>query len=173
MSPTVSLLQRLHFPSLSFLCVLLHFHSKTLSVSLSSSLSLSSVFSLFVSLDLAAMKHFMQPRNAILRETTIVSPASPHPSAAKARPSRKQRGSKDNAPPSDPSSLPPIPERSPAISAAKLKSPLPPRPLSSNPLKKKLSMQTVPEHSVIGTCESGVQFKSFSQRLEDVDVDVY
>ncbi|XP_024019749.1 kinesin-like protein KIN-12B [Morus notabilis] len=103
------------------------------------------------------MKHFMQPRNAILRETTMESPASPNPTAAKPRPSRKQRGSKENAPPSDPNTLPPIPKHSPAISAAKLKSPLPPRPPSSNPLKRKLNMETVPENSIFGTCESGVQ----------------
>ncbi|EXB58400.1 hypothetical protein L484_005127 [Morus notabilis] len=73
------------------------------------------------------MKHFMQPRNAILRETKMESPASPNPS------------------------------HSPAISAAKLKSPLPPQPLSLNPLKRKPRMETVPENSIMRTCESGVQ----------------
>ncbi|XP_024020208.1 kinesin-like protein KIN-12B isoform X2 [Morus notabilis] len=103
------------------------------------------------------MNHFIQQRNAILRERTVKCPASPNPSTAKPRQSRKQRGSEENAPPSDPISLPPIPKHSQAISSAKLKSPLPSRLPSSNPLKRKLSMETALENSVIGTCESGVQ----------------
>ncbi|PON33439.1 Kinesin-like protein [Parasponia andersonii] len=103
------------------------------------------------------MKHFMQPRNTILKETE--PPPSQNPSAAaKIRPSRKQKPSKENAPPSDPNSLPPLPKPSPAnAAAAKLKSPLPPRPPSSNPLKRKLQMETVPENSVFGSSDSGVQ----------------
>ncbi|KAM6565329.1 hypothetical protein CsatA_024457 [Cannabis sativa] len=103
------------------------------------------------------MKHFMQPRNNILRETE--PPPSPNPSSttAKIRHPRKQKSSKENAPPyADPNSLPPIPKPSPSA-AAKLKSPLPPRPPSSNPLKRKLHMETVPENSVFGTSDSGVQ----------------
>lgn len=97
----------------------------------------------------------MQPRNTILRETE--PPPSPNPSPARPRPSstRKQKLSKENAPPSDPNSLLSDAKNSPA--AVKLKSPLPPRPPSSNPLKRKLSMETVPESSVPGTTDSGVQ----------------
>ncbi|EXB93653.1 hypothetical protein L484_018039 [Morus notabilis] len=51
-------------------------------------------------------------------------------------------------------SLPPIPKHSPAFSASKLKSLLPP---SSNLLKRNQTMETVPENSIIGICESGVQ----------------
>lgn len=99
------------------------------------------------------MKHFMQPRNAILRETELPPPSNPSP--AKPKPSRKQKAAKENAPPSDPNSLLSDSKHSPA--AAKLKSPLPPRPPSSNPLKRKLSVETVPENSVLGTSDSGVQ----------------
>jgi hypothetical protein len=59
---------------------------------------------------------------------------------------------KENAPPSDPN-MPCDSKQSPA----KLKSPLPPRPPSSNPLKRKLSMETVPENSVPGGSDSGVK----------------
>ncbi|EXB45088.1 hypothetical protein L484_019313 [Morus notabilis] len=53
------------------------------------------------------MKHFMQPRNGILRETKMESPLSSKPSVVKPWPSRKHRGSKENALPSDPNSLRP------------------------------------------------------------------
>ncbi|XP_062109279.1 kinesin-like protein KIN-12B [Humulus lupulus] len=102
------------------------------------------------------MKHFMQPRNTILRETEPPPSQNPSSATAKIRPSRKQKSSKENAPPSDPNSLPPLPKPSPSA-AAKLKSPLPPRPPSSNPLKRKLHMETVPENSVFGSSDSGVQ----------------
>ncbi|EXB66611.1 hypothetical protein L484_024907 [Morus notabilis] len=120
------------------------------------------------------MKHFMQPRNTILRETTIEFLASPNPSTAKPQLLRKRRGSKENAPSSGHRESRRAPRRplrcrirnrcsrfqsTRRISAAKLKSPLPPQPPSSNPLKRKLSMERIPENSVIGTCESGVQVK--------------
>ncbi|KAE8022910.1 hypothetical protein FH972_008671 [Carpinus fangiana] len=99
------------------------------------------------------MKHFMQPRNAILREThSTDQPSSLSPSLAKPRPSRKPKSTKENAPPSDPN-LPHDSKQSPA----KFKSPLPPRPPSSNPLKRKLIMETVPENSVPGGSDSGVK----------------
>ncbi|KAH7521529.1 hypothetical protein FEM48_Zijuj07G0043200 [Ziziphus jujuba var. spinosa] len=98
------------------------------------------------------MKHFMQPKNPILRE---MEPPQSNPSPAKPRPSRKQKSSKENAPPSDPNSLVSDSKHSPA--AVKLRSPLPPRPPSSNPLKRKLIVETVPENSVLGTSDSGVQ----------------
>ncbi|XP_022979663.1 kinesin-like protein KIN-12B isoform X1 [Cucurbita maxima] len=102
------------------------------------------------------MKHFMQPRNAILRDTHAVDPPSSSPSPSggiKGRPPRKPKSSKENAPPSDPNSMVLDPKPSPA----KLKSPLPPRPPSSNPLKRKLSMETVPENSIPGLSDSGVK----------------
>ncbi|KAL2530140.1 Kinesin-like protein KIN12B [Forsythia ovata] len=85
------------------------------------------------------MKHFMMPRNPILRENheTVTTPlsASPNPkskSIAAASPSnRRHKSSKENAPPtSDLNSI-----VSPAT--AKMKSPLPPRPT----LKRKLSVE--------------------------------
>ncbi|GMY32137.1 kinesin-like protein KIN-12B [Fagus crenata] len=103
------------------------------------------------------MKHFMQPRNAILREAHSTEPSSsPSPSPAKPRPSRKAKSAKENAPPSDPNSMNYDSKQSPAT-AVKLKSQLPPRPPSSNPLKRKLIMETVPENSVPGASDSGVQ----------------
>lgn len=109
------------------------------------------------------MKHFMQPRNAILRETDTQS-SSPNPSYVKQRSgSRKQKWSKENAPPSDLNAM--AEHSSPSLAAkplppsGKIKSPLPPRPPSSNPnpLKRKLSMDTVPEHAVPGASDSGVR----------------
>ncbi|CAB4293770.1 unnamed protein product [Prunus armeniaca] len=99
------------------------------------------------------MKHFMQPRNTILREATEPT-SSPNPSYGKPRPPRKPKASKENAPPSDPNSMASDSKPSPA---AKLKSPLPPRPPPSNPLKRKLSVDSQTENSVPGTSDSGVQ----------------
>ncbi|BFG15554.1 hypothetical protein CerSpe_018280 [Prunus speciosa] len=99
------------------------------------------------------MKHFMQPRNTILREATEPT-SSPNPSYGKPRPPRKPKASKENAPPSDPNSMTSDSKPSPA---AKLKSPLPPRPPPSNPLKRKLSVESQTENSVPGTSDSGVQ----------------
>lgn len=97
------------------------------------------------------MKHSMPPKSAIFRENHSADlPLSPSPGFAKPRPSRKK--SKENAPPSDPSVT-----YDSKQSPAKLKSPLPPRPPSSNPLKRKLNMETVPENSVPGTSDSGVK----------------
>ncbi|CAN6725543.1 unnamed protein product [Malus baccata var. baccata] len=99
------------------------------------------------------MKHFMQPRNAILTEMTE-PPSSPNPISAKPRPPRKPKASKENAPPSDPNSM--ISDSKPSPTA-KLKGPLPPRPPSSNPLKRKLSVDSQTENSGPGTSDSGVQ----------------
>ncbi|KAK7311432.1 hypothetical protein RJT34_09570 [Clitoria ternatea] len=85
---------------------------------------------LSLSLSRSTMKHFMLPRNPILRDTEL--PCSSSPSSAKPRPSRKHKPSKENDPPSDPNLITPSP------SPAKMKTPLPPRPPSSNPLKRKL-----------------------------------
>ncbi|KAJ7979141.1 Kinesin-like protein [Quillaja saponaria] len=43
------------------------------------------------------------------------------------------------------------------VTIGKLKSPLPPRPPSSNPLKRKLNMETIPDNLVPGSSDSGVK----------------
>ena len=108
------------------------------------------------------MKHFMQLRTAILRKahSTDLS-LSPSPSSTKPRPYQKAKSVKENAPPSDPNSMAYDLKQSPAT-AMKLKSQLPPRPPSSNPLKKKLIMETVPENSVPGASDSDVQVFLFA-----------
>ncbi|KAJ1381849.1 P-loop containing nucleoside triphosphate hydrolase [Sesbania bispinosa] len=96
------------------------------------------------------MKHFMLPRNPIARDAEL--PCSSSPSSAKSRPSRKHKSSsKENDPPSDPNVFVPSP------SPAKLKSPLPPRPPTSNPLKRKLAVDTLTDNSLPGTSDSGVK----------------
>ncbi|GMY22146.1 serine/threonine-protein kinase ATG1a isoform X1 [Fagus crenata] len=103
------------------------------------------------------MKHFMQPQTAILRKAHSTDPlSSPSPSSAKPRPYRKAKSTKENAPPSDPNSMAYDLKQSPAT-AAKLKSQLPPRLPSSNPLNRKLIMEAVPDNSVPGSSDSGVQ----------------
>ncbi|XP_068645159.1 kinesin-like protein KIN-12B [Aristolochia californica] len=94
------------------------------------------------------------PRIRVLRG---ISPAdnslSPNPSPQRQISSRRVRS--ENVPPPDPNALheaskPPL---------AKARSPLPPRPPSSksNPLKRKLSMETVPENGSVLSSDSGVQ----------------
>ncbi|KAJ6674736.1 CENTROMERE PROTEIN E [Salix viminalis] len=105
------------------------------------------------------MKHFMLPRNTILREAAAAhNEQSQNPSSHKTKPSqspsRRVKSSKENAPPPDPNSITPDLKPSPSTASAKLKSPLPPRPPSSNPLKRKLSIETCPENSV---SDSGVK----------------
>ncbi|KAG5087503.1 hypothetical protein JHK86_000115 [Glycine max] len=81
------------------------------------------------------MKRFMLPRNPLSDAAELPSSPSPTPttSFAKLRPSsHKHKPSKENDLPSDPNLVTPSP--------AKLKSPLPPRPPSSNPLKRKLTI---------------------------------
>ncbi|GER32660.1 phragmoplast-associated kinesin-related protein [Striga asiatica] len=84
------------------------------------------------------MKHFMMPRNQILRENHEAAAASPNPKSRPTTPnpsSRKLKSSKENAPPTpaaDPNSMASSP-------ASKMRSPLPPRP----PLKRKLSVESV------------------------------
>ncbi|KAJ0043182.1 hypothetical protein Pint_17764 [Pistacia integerrima] len=98
------------------------------------------------------MKHFMQPRNTILREThSSESPSSSSPNPnSKLKSSQKQKSYKENAPPSDLN--PPLP---PSPTSSKIKSPLPPRP--PNPLKRKLATDTLPENVMVGVPNSGVQ----------------
>lgn len=151
-------------PSLSFSFFLLYrslvFHTLIHAYSLSSTVSLCFCR--------GRMKHFMQPRNTILRETdsqsSSSSASSPNPNSVKQRSaSRKQKWSKENAPPSDLNTM--ADHSSPSLAAkslppsGKIRSPLPPRPPSSNsnPLKRKLSMDTVPENAVPGASDSGVR----------------
>ncbi|XP_010532718.1 PREDICTED: kinesin-like protein KIN-12B [Tarenaya hassleriana] len=97
------------------------------------------------------MKHFMLPRNSTLRD--VGEAQSPNPSS-KSKPPRKHRSAKENAPPPDLNSLTPDHRSSPA---AKLKSPLPPRPPSANPLKRKLSTEAGAENAMSGLSDSGVK----------------
>ncbi|CAH2052903.1 unnamed protein product [Thlaspi arvense] len=98
------------------------------------------------------MKHFMMPRNAVLRD--IGEPQSPSPSLTKSKSQRKMKSSKENAPPPDLNSLVPDYRSSPA----KLKSPLPPRPPPANPLKRKLIAEAASENGVAGvSSDSGVK----------------
>ncbi|XP_058201783.1 kinesin-like protein KIN-12B isoform X2 [Rhododendron vialii] len=115
------------------------------------------------------MKHLTQPRTAILREAQPYSEFSPSPNPSsmikqKSSPnpsgSRKQKCSKENAPPMDLNAMleSPIVTGKPSPAAAgKMRSPLPPRPPPSNPLKRKLNMETVPETGPAGSSDSGVQ----------------
>lgn len=93
----------------------------------------------------------MMPRNAVVRD--IGEPQSPNPSLTKSKSQRKTRSAKENAPPPDPNSLPPDYRSSPA----KLKSPLPPRPPSANPLKRKLIAEAASDNGVAGVSDSGVK----------------
>uniref|UniRef100_A0A1J3GK69 Kinesin-like protein KIN12B n=5 Tax=Noccaea caerulescens TaxID=107243 RepID=A0A1J3GK69_NOCCA len=97
------------------------------------------------------MKHFMMPRNAVLRD--IGELQSPSPSLTKSKSQRKLRSAKENAPPPDLNSMVPDSRSSPA----KMKSPLPPRPPSANPLKRKLIAEAAAENGVAGVSDSGVK----------------
>ncbi|CAL5391925.1 unnamed protein product [Camellia sinensis] len=112
------------------------------------------------------MKHFMQPRNAILRENhpSSESATSPNPSSVKQRSasssSRKHKSSKENAPPLDPNAMldsPLVAGKPSPAAVGKIKSPLPPRPPSSNPLKRKLSIESIPENGLPGSSDTGVK----------------
>ncbi|XP_022735005.1 kinesin-like protein KIN-12B [Durio zibethinus] len=100
------------------------------------------------------MKHFMVPRNTILREPMDI-PSSPNPTPSKSK-RKHQKSSKENAPPPDPNSQP-SPASATATVMAKIKSPLPPRPPSSNPLKRKLCTETLLDNAVSGISDSGVK----------------
>ncbi|KAI9195111.1 hypothetical protein LWI28_011816 [Acer negundo] len=91
----------------------------------------------------------MQPRNPVLRETHLTD--SPSSSSSKSKPPlRKQKPSKENAPPSDLNSLPPSP-----APPSKIKSPLPPRP--PNPLKRKLAVDALLDTPASAVSDSGVK----------------
>ncbi|GFP94193.1 kinesin-like protein kin12b [Phtheirospermum japonicum] len=105
------------------------------------------------------MKHFMMPRSQVLRENHETLTASPNLKSKPTTPnpsSRKLKSSKENAPPtpaSDPNSMTSSP-------AAKMKSPLPPRP----PLKRKLSVETVASENcatAANSLDSGVKIDIF------------
>lgn len=83
-----------------------------------------------------------------MREALDHQPVSSSPNP-KSKVMRKQKSSKENAPPPDLNTEP-----SPSM---KMKSPLPPRPPSSNPLKRKLSMEALAENAASGVSESGVK----------------
>ncbi|KAL6960057.1 TRAFAC class myosin-kinesin ATPase superfamily [Sarracenia purpurea var. burkii] len=113
------------------------------------------------------MKHFMQPRNAILKDNHLSSePASsPNPSSVKQRSSsRKHKSSKENAPPSDPNAMldsPSVAGKPSPAALGKMKSPLPPRPPPSNPLKRKFNIEPLPENGLSGSSDSGVKLDIF------------
>ncbi|KAI5444650.1 hypothetical protein KIW84_013067 [Lathyrus oleraceus] len=96
----------------------------------------------------------MLPRNPIARDTAELPSSSSPGSSAKTRPSsRKHKPSKENDPPSDHNIIVPY-----SPSHVKSKSPLPPRPPSSNPLKRKLALDTIAaENSLPATTDSGVK----------------
>ncbi|KAK9072490.1 hypothetical protein SSX86_008924 [Deinandra increscens subsp. villosa] len=102
------------------------------------------------------MKHIKQSRNPILRDNSVDTPPS-NPSPIKRTNSfnRKQKYSKENAPPSeinavhDSSSISPSP--------GKLKPSLPPRPPPSNSLKRKISNDFIVESGVSGSSDTGVK----------------
>ncbi|KAI5415822.1 N-terminal acetyltransferase [Lathyrus oleraceus] len=95
----------------------------------------------------------MLPRNPIARDTAELPSSSSPSSSAKTRPSsRKHKPSKENDPPSDHNIIVPY-----SLSHVKSKSLLPPRPPSSNPLKRKLALDTIAaENSLPATTDSGL-----------------
>ncbi|KAK6930654.1 Kinesin motor domain [Dillenia turbinata] len=118
------------------------------------------------------MKHFMQPRTQILRENHTQSNPSPMKQRPVSSTPRKQKLSKENAPPPSSSDLNTMPQSSSSSTlkpsqAAKIRSPLPPRPLPSssssssnpnpNPLKRKLSTETLADNALSAASDSGVR----------------
>ncbi|XP_050889832.1 glucose-1-phosphate adenylyltransferase large subunit 1 [Lathyrus oleraceus] len=96
----------------------------------------------------------MLPRNPIARDTAELPSSSSPSSSAKTRPSsRKHKPSKENDPPSDHNIIVPY-----SPSHVKSKSPLPPTPPSSKPLKRKLALDTIAaENSLPATTDSDVK----------------
>ncbi|KAK3414663.1 hypothetical protein EUGRSUZ_L00643 [Eucalyptus grandis] len=112
------------------------------------------------------MKHFMLPKGAaaVFREAQTPPPPAYDSPPTKGKPSSKKQGRcKENTPPPDPNSMGSDRKASPAAGAAsasapaKARCPLPPRPPSSNPLKRKLSMETIAENALAGASDSGVK----------------
>ncbi|KAI5397428.1 Glucose-1-phosphate adenylyltransferase large subunit 1 [Lathyrus oleraceus] len=107
----------------------------------------------------------MLPRNPIARDTAELPSSSSPSSSAKTRPSsRKHKPSKENDPPSDHNIIVPY-----SPSHVKSKSPLPPTPPSSKPLKRKLALDTIAaENSLPATTDSDV--KSHIDKNADITV---
>ncbi|XP_058103126.1 kinesin-like protein KIN-12A isoform X2 [Magnolia sinica] len=106
------------------------------------------------------MKSTSNHRNGIPRGiSTSENPHSPNPSSQKhQRSSRRMRSGFENVDPNtiaDPSLLSPSPA-SKLSSAAKIRSPLPPRP-PPNPLKRKLIAETAVDNGTLAPADSGVQ----------------
>ncbi|KAJ9558986.1 hypothetical protein OSB04_013600 [Centaurea solstitialis] len=108
-------------------------------------------------------KHFIHTKSAILREnSTDFPPPNPNSMKPSGRSSkRKQKSSKENAPPSDTNAVPDpysIGKPSPSVAGGgKLKSLLPPRPPSSNPLKRKIGSDFHHENGASGASDTGVK----------------
>ncbi|KAG9447926.1 hypothetical protein H6P81_014054 [Aristolochia fimbriata] len=95
------------------------------------------------------------PRSRVLRGISPTDNSlSPSPSPQRQISSRRLKS--ENVPPPDPNAFHEPPSKPPL---PKARSPLPPRPPSSNsnPLKRKLSMETVPENGSVLSSDSGVQ----------------
>uniref|UniRef100_A0A7N0USB2 Kinesin-like protein n=1 Tax=Kalanchoe fedtschenkoi TaxID=63787 RepID=A0A7N0USB2_KALFE len=107
------------------------------------------------------MKHFMLPKGGVLREAETAATPNSILKQRSVTPRKQRLGAKENAPPGDFNVLadqhcsPSVKYVSPA--SGKLKSPLPPRPPTSNPLKRKLIMENLVENAVLGGSDSGVQ----------------
>ncbi|KAK2389228.1 kinesin protein KIN-12B [Trifolium repens] len=93
----------------------------------------------------------MLPRNATAKDASELPSSSSPSSSAKSRPTpRKHSQTKENSDPNFTVTSSP--------SHVKLKSPLPPRPPSSNPLKRKLALDTLAaDNSLPATSDSGVK----------------
>ncbi|KAF3618567.1 Kinesin-like protein KIN12A [Capsicum annuum] len=118
------------------------------------------------------MKHAVQPRSTILRENSEAITPSPMNKQKWLTPppyrKNKSSASKENAPPLTSSDL----NCSPAVAVTGttttkmiMKSPLPPRHPNSNPLKRKLSVDSIGSENgagVAGSSDSGVKFFSVS-----------
>ncbi|KAL2600254.1 hypothetical protein AAZV13_10G100750 [Glycine max] len=109
------------------------------------------------------MKRFMLPRNPLMDAVELPSSPSPTPTTSSTKPrpsSRKHKPSKEN---DTPSFITPSP--------AKLKSPLPPRPPSSNPLKRKLTaVDAVTNNSLPAPSDSGIKVVVNTEMVEYYDI---
>uniref|UniRef100_A0A7N0ZWY7 Kinesin motor domain-containing protein n=1 Tax=Kalanchoe fedtschenkoi TaxID=63787 RepID=A0A7N0ZWY7_KALFE len=108
------------------------------------------------------MKHFMPAKAGVLREAEKAStPSTPVMKQRSVTPRKQKFSAKENAPPVDLNVLPDQ-QCSPSVkyvspASGKLKSPLPPRPPNSNPLKRKLIMENLVDNAVLGGSDAGVQ----------------
>ncbi|KAI3420727.1 uncharacterized protein J3R85_012533 [Psidium guajava] len=102
------------------------------------------------------MKHFMLPKGTGVFREAQATPAYDSPPQKSKSSSKKQSRCKENTPPPDPNSMGSDKRASPAA-VAKARFPLPPRPPSSNPLKRKLSIEAVAENALAGASDTGVK----------------